>query len=176
MVKVPSGEVNVLRSAGMSQLTTPFAWLCFAEVSVSDSVVPPVGVNENVMSNAVGTNTAVLPIACAGVNSPLPFTDTSTCWPPQIAVIVVLFLALVAAPAESFHRSSEAPTSVQPRHRLRSTTVPRVLHHPSRCGNEAGSRSPGRPRHAAPEAPRPPAGQDAATTENLCPSSHADCW
>src|SRR5262245_63795413 len=97
MVKVPSGEVNVLRSAGMSQLTTPFAWLCFAEVSVSDWVVPPVGVNENVISNAVGTNTAVLPITWAGVNSPLPFTDTSTCWPPQVAVIMVLFLALVGS-------------------------------------------------------------------------------
>ena len=48
----------------------------FAEVSVSDIGCPPVGVNVNVVLNAVGINTDVLPTTCAGVNSPLPFTTT----------------------------------------------------------------------------------------------------
>ena len=76
MVNVPSGLVKVFRLAGMLQVTVAFAWFCFADVSVSLCVVPPVGVNENVRLNAVGTNTAVLPITWAGVNSPLPSTDT----------------------------------------------------------------------------------------------------
>jgi hypothetical protein len=70
----------VFRASGMSHVTLPFAWLCFADVSVSLSVVPPVGVNENVILNAVGMNTAVLPITCAGVNSPLLLTDKCSRW------------------------------------------------------------------------------------------------
>ena len=35
---VPSGFVNVVGASGMSQVTVPFAWLCFADVSVSLSV------------------------------------------------------------------------------------------------------------------------------------------
>jgi hypothetical protein len=51
-VMVPPGIVNVFRAAGMSQLTVPSAWLCFIDMSVWVIVVPPVGVNENVVSNA----------------------------------------------------------------------------------------------------------------------------
>jgi hypothetical protein len=68
-------------------------------VSVSDIGVPPVGVNVNVVSNAVGMNTDVLPMTCAGVNSPLPFTTTITGRPLQMALICVDFFALVGAAA-----------------------------------------------------------------------------
>jgi hypothetical protein len=44
-VNVPSGLVKVLRSAGSSQVTAFFGWCALADVSVSDWVVPPVGVN-----------------------------------------------------------------------------------------------------------------------------------
>jgi hypothetical protein len=59
----------------------------FDEVSVSGIGLPPVGVNVNVMSNAVGMNTDVLPMTCAGVNSPFPFTTTITGRPLHTALI-----------------------------------------------------------------------------------------
>jgi hypothetical protein len=60
-VNVPSGVVNVFSAAGSSQVTAFLGWCALADVSVSDFVVPPAGVNENVTLNAVGMKTAVLP-------------------------------------------------------------------------------------------------------------------
>src|SRR4029453_3993910 len=96
-VNVPSGLVNVFSSAGSSQVTALRGWCVFAAISVSDSVVPPVGVNENVRLNALGMNIDVLPMTCAGVNSPLPFTDTISCVPPQTAVKTSDFFALTGS-------------------------------------------------------------------------------
>src|SRR5262245_57148573 len=84
----------------MSQVTRfDFDWFWFAAVFVSLCVVPPVGVNENVRLKAVGTNTDVPPITCAGVYVPLPFTDTITGCVPHIAVTVRLFSAFVGSAA-----------------------------------------------------------------------------
>jgi hypothetical protein len=58
--------------------------------------VPPIGVNENVMENEVGTNTAVLPSTCPGEKTPVPLIENSTVWEPQIAVKISDFLALVS--------------------------------------------------------------------------------
>jgi hypothetical protein len=92
-VKVPSGLVKVFSAAGSSQVTALLGWSVLADVSVSDCFVPPVGVNENVRLNAVGMKTAVLPITCAGVNSPLPFPTTLSCVAPQLAVKTLEFFA-----------------------------------------------------------------------------------
>ena len=90
---VPSGVTKVFRSAGSSHVTAFLGWCALAEVSVSDSVTPPVGVNENVKLNDDGMNIAVLPITWAGVNSPLPFSETISCVPLQTAVKTSDFFA-----------------------------------------------------------------------------------
>ena len=65
----------------------------FDDVSVSGIGLPPVGVNVNVVLNAVGMNTDVLPTTCAGVNSPFPFTTTMIEWPLHMALIWAEFFA-----------------------------------------------------------------------------------
>jgi hypothetical protein len=70
----------------------------FEDVSVSDIGLPPVGVNVNVVLNAVGMNIDVPPTTCAGVNSPFPFTTTMI-GPLQMALIWVAFFALLGSAA-----------------------------------------------------------------------------
>jgi hypothetical protein len=80
----------------------------FDDVSVSDIGLPPVGVNVNVMLNAVGMNIDVLPMTCAGVNSPFPFTTTMTVWPLHIALIRVALFALVGSAVATGTMTAEA--------------------------------------------------------------------
>ena len=96
MVAVPSGpEKRVCR--GIVQVVVFAIGAAFDDVSVSDIGLPPVGVNVNVVLNAVGMNIDVLPTTCAGVNSPLPFTTTMIVLPSQTALICVEFFALTGA-------------------------------------------------------------------------------
>jgi hypothetical protein len=71
----------------------------FEDVSVSGIGLPPVGVNVNVILNAVGINIDVLPMTCAGLNSPFPFTTTMIVWPLHTALIVDEFFALPGSAA-----------------------------------------------------------------------------
>src|SRR5947207_15078051 len=96
MVAVPSGLEKRVWS-GIVQVVVFAIGAAFDDVSVSDIALPPVGVNVNVVLNAVGMNIDVLPTTCAGVNSPLPFTTTMIEWPLQMALIWVAFFALLGS-------------------------------------------------------------------------------
>src|SRR5690348_11621913 len=93
IVNVPNGDGKLWN--GMSHVIVLLIGAALADVSWFVSVGPPGGVNVNVVSNAVGTKTDVLPSTCAGVNSPLPFTTTvKGAEPGQTASIWVEFFAL----------------------------------------------------------------------------------
>jgi len=98
MVAVPSGPEKSVWS-GIVQVVVFLIGAAFDDVSVSDIGLPPVGVNVNVVLNAVGMNTDVTPTTCAGVNSPFPFTTTMIGWPLQMALISVAFFALLGSAA-----------------------------------------------------------------------------
>jgi hypothetical protein len=100
IVPVPSGPEKRVCS-GIVHVVVRLIGAALEEVSVSDIGLPPVGVNVKVTSNAVGTKTDVLPMTCAGVNSPLPFTTTVTGWPPQLATICVAPLARIGSAVET---------------------------------------------------------------------------
>ena len=98
MVNVPSGPEKSVCN-GIVQVVVAAIGAAFDDVSVSGIGLPPVGVNMNVMLNAVGMKTDVLPPTSAGVNSPFPFTTTGIVWPSQMAVIWVAFFALPGSAA-----------------------------------------------------------------------------
>src|ERR1041385_7011531 len=98
MVAVPSGPEKRVWS-GIVQVVVFVIGAAFDDVSVSGIGLPPVGVNVNVMLNAVGMNTDVPPTTCAGVNSPFPFTTTMIEWPLQMALIWVALFALIGSAA-----------------------------------------------------------------------------
>src|ERR1044071_9219819 len=98
MVAVPSGPEKRVWS-GIVQVVVFVIGAAFDDVSVSGIGLPPVGVNVNVMLNAVGMNPCVPPTTCAGVNSPFPFTTTIIEWPPQMALIWVALFALIGSAA-----------------------------------------------------------------------------
>ena len=93
MVSAPSGPEKSVCS-GIVHVVVEAIGAAFDDVSVSGIGLPPVGVNVNVMLNAVGMKTDVLPTTCAGVNSPFPFTTTGIVRPPQMALIWLAFFAL----------------------------------------------------------------------------------
>src|SRR5215204_4101714 len=96
----------------MAQVTFP-VWCGRDDVSVKDSGEPPAGVNVNVRSKAVGWNTPLPGLRCAGVNSawlpllsvpepcPLALLTTKLNDPavPQFAVPLNEFFAPVGSAA-----------------------------------------------------------------------------
>jgi hypothetical protein len=125
IVAVPSGPEKSVWS-GIVQVIVFFSGAALADVSVSLIVVPPVGVNEKVVLNAVGMNTDVLPTTCAGVNSPLPFTTTMTFCPLHVAKISAAFLAFVGSAV-----ATEVTTAQDARQAAR-TSSPRFIALPFR--------------------------------------------